>query len=206
MNVEFLVEEPSAEAALNELVPRILGEKIPFRIHVHQGKRDLLKSLPARLRGYSKWLPADWYVVVLVDLDSGKCAALKNELEQAARGAGLVTRTAAGEGCRFQVLNRIAIEELEAWFFGDVQALCRAYPGVPRTLAAKRNYRDPDCIRGGTWEQMERVLKTAGYHRGGLAKIAAAREIARHMDPDRNQSHSFAVFRDGLRAMVKQGP
>ena len=60
---------------------------------------------------------------------------------------------------RFQVLNRIAIEELEAWFFGDVQALNQAYPKTPKTLGHKSRYKDPDSIKGGTWESMERELK-----------------------------------------------
>lgn len=50
----------------------------------------------------------------------------------------------------FQVLNRLAIEELEAWFFGDVAALHSAYPRVPSTLGRRSRYRDPDAIRGGT--------------------------------------------------------
>ena len=39
----------------------------------------------------------------------------------------------------------------------------------------------------------------AKYHPGGLEKIRAAREISNHMDPDRNRSRSFQVFRDALR-------
>ena len=203
MHIEFLVEEQSAEAALSEFLPGLLGENVAFQIHPHQGKRHLLNTLPGKLRGYSKWLPNDWRIVVLPDLDGQECGELKKKLEQIAREANLTTKTfAAGQGL-FHVLNRIAIEELEAWFFGDVEAMCTAYPGVPRTLATKTAFRDPDAIRGGTWERLERVPKAAGYFKGGLTKIAAAREIAKHMQADRNRSHSFGVFRDGLRAMVR---
>ena len=38
----------------------------------------------------------------------------------------------------------------------------------------------------------------AGYFSGGLRKIEAAEQIAPHMDPSRNTSHSFQVFRDAL--------
>ena len=34
MHIEFLVEEPSAEAALKNLVPKLMGEDISFNIHV----------------------------------------------------------------------------------------------------------------------------------------------------------------------------
>src|SRR5205085_3392295 len=67
--VEFLVEEPSTEAALDHLLPKILGVDLAFRIYPHQGKRDLLKKLPSRLRGYRRWLPEDWGIVILIDAD-----------------------------------------------------------------------------------------------------------------------------------------
>jgi len=89
-------------------------------------------------------------------------------------------------------------EELEAWFLGDVKAITAAYPGVPPSLAHQAGFRDPDAILGGTWEALERVLQRAGYHRGGLEKIKAAREISQHMDPHRTSSKSFQVLRDGL--------
>lgn len=202
MHFEFLVEEPSAEAALGELLPRLIGHDATFRIHPHQGKKDLLDSLLGKLRGYSRWLPSDWRVVVLIDLDSGDCKKVKASLEKQARNARLTTKSSATSRSRPQVLNRIAVEELEAWFFGDVEALCAAYPGVPPTLGAKSGFRDPDKIKGGTWERLEQVLQKAGHFKGGLAKIAAAREIAKHMRPDRNRSRSFNVFRDGLQAML----
>jgi hypothetical protein len=201
-HLEFLVEEPSAEAALGELLPRLIGPGVSFRIHPHQGKHDLLDNLPQKLRGYRHWLPADCHIVVLVDRDHDDCKKLKARLERIARAAQLETKTSTKGRGRFQVLNRIAIEELEAWFFGDVDALCAAYPGVPATLAAKSGFRDPDKIKGGTWERLEQVLQHAGHFKGGLAKIAAAREIAKHMQPDRTRSKSFSVFRDGLRAML----
>ncbi|MCC7352812.1 MAG: DUF4276 family protein, partial [Anaerolineae bacterium] len=128
MHFEFLVEEESAEAALNILVPKIVGAGITFKIHTFQGKPDLLKNLPARLKGYRLWLPDDWRIIVLIDKDQRECMELKMELERVAREARLVTRSAAQGDDRFQVLNRLAIEELEAWFFGDVEAIATAYP------------------------------------------------------------------------------
>jgi Domain of unknown function (DUF4276) len=88
--------------------------------------------------------------------------------------------------------------------FGDVQALVKAYPGVPKGLGAKKKYRDPDAIQS-TWEALERVLQEAGYHRSGLRKIEAARAIAAHMDVEANASRSFQAFREGLRRVANGG-
>lgn len=201
MHVEFLVEEPSAEAALMEIVPKLLPPGTSFSVHPHQGKHDLIGILSKKLRGYSKWLPDDWRVVVLIDLDDDDCGKLKRKLERMATKENLRTKTSARGRGSFQVLNRIAIEELEAWFFGDVEALRAVYARVPASLGATKAFRDPDAVRGGTWERLEQVLQKAGYHKGGLPKIDVARRVAKRMEPDRNRSRSFAVFRDGLRAL-----
>lgn len=203
MHIEFLVEEPSAEAALRSLVPKICGSDISHDIHAYRSKTDLLGKLPMRLKSYRNFMPPDWRIVVLVDEDRMDCLSLKNELEMAARNAGLVTKSMAQEGAQFQVLNRIAVEELEAWFFGDVQAVHKAYERVPLTLCTKSAYRDPDTIRGGTWEAMERELQRAGYFKSGLAKIKAARAISANMVPSRNCSRSFQAFQQGLREILK---
>jgi len=47
MHVEVLVEEPSAEAALRNLLPAILSSQASFQIFRHNGKQDLLSRLPA---------------------------------------------------------------------------------------------------------------------------------------------------------------
>ena len=202
MHFEFLVEEPSAEQVLDQLVPRIVGDQATFNIYVLAGKQNLLKNLPARLKSYRNWLPDDWYIVVVIDEDRQDCLALKQQLEQVALEAGLRTKSTAGFDSNVQVINRIVVEELEAWFFGDVEALVAAFPRLPRTLARQTRYRDPDAIRGGTAEALERLLQKHGYQLEGLRKIEVARRIAEHMDPDRNRSKSFQVFRDALRKLV----
>jgi hypothetical protein len=209
MHIVFLVEELSAEAALYNLVPKILSSNIvSFEIHPYQCKTDLLSKLPERMRGYAKWLPKDWRIVVLVDEDRSNCNSIKEIMEKAARDAGLITQTMtdnASSYIRFQVMNRIAVEELEAWFFGDVSALNQAYPKVPQTLGGRSRYHNPDTIEGGTWEALERELKRGGYFPGGLRKIEVAKTISAYMEPDRNSSKSFQIFRDGLREMVRWG-
>jgi len=195
-HVEVLVEEPSMEAALRELLPKIVT-KLSFDIYPFQGKADLLQRLPDRFRGYARWLLENWRVVVIVDRDDDDCLKLKGHLEQIAKAAGLMTRARAG-GKPYSVINRLAIEELEAWYFGDWDAVKAAYPRASVKIPQQAKYREPDAIAGGTWETFERILKKAGYFKTGLRKIEAARAIASYMNPPRNQSRSFQVLRKAL--------
>jgi hypothetical protein len=73
-----------------------------------------------------------------------------------------------------------------------------AYPRLPSRLDKKAPYRDPDAIRGGTWESLERLLQKYGYYEGGMPKIEVARQVSAQMDPVRNRSRSFQHFRQGL--------
>lgn len=205
MHIELLVEEPSAEAALQFLIPSIVGPETTFHIHTFQGKPHLLKRLPDRLKGYRDWLPPDWRIMVLIDADEQDCYKQKLDLDTIAYEAGLITRNMCRPGDAIQVFNRLAVQELEAWFFGDVEAIQSAYPEVSVNLAQQKGFRNPDTIRGGTWEALERVLQRAGYHAGGLRKIEAARQIAAHMQPQRNRSHSFRIFHHGLLELIHQG-
>ena len=193
LHLEVLVEESSAEAALQELLPKILGENFSFRIHPFSGKRDLLHKLPQRLYGYRRWLPEDYRILILIDQDRDDCKQLKQHLNRLAADADLTYH--------LQILNRIAIEELEAWFLGDFEAVHAAYPRVPIHLHAKAKYRDPDSIRD-CWETLERLLQRLGYYRNGMPKIETARAIARHMDPTRNRSRSFQAFQQGIRRLM----
>ena len=198
--VEFFVEEPSMEQALRALVPRI-RPGLEFQVHAFQGVDDMLGKLPDRFRGYIGWIPDDWRIVVIRDEDRKDCVKLKAHIEKIALDVGLSIKSRSNPNAPFQVLTRIAAEELEAWLLGDVPALIAAYPGVSPTLASQKTYRDVDKIKGGTCEALERALQKAGHFLGGLPKIQAAREISAKMDPERNTSKSFQVFRDGLRSL-----
>jgi hypothetical protein len=198
LHIGFLVEELSTQEFLLQVLPKIFAEKISYKIHPFRGKIDLLKKLPSRMRGYKSWLPDDHKIVVLIDRDDDDCIGLKQKLENIAKDCGFITKSMAKNNQNFQVLNRIAIEELEAWFFGDVNAITQAYPTVSKNLDKKEPYRYPDAIKGGTWEALERVLQKAGYHKGGLEKIKAAREIGLYLNPQNNSSSSFQMFYQGL--------
>jgi Domain of unknown function (DUF4276) len=201
-HLEILVEERSMEVFLRGLLPRLIGDQATFNVYPSQGKEDLLRNLPARLKGYASWLPKNWRVVVVVDRDDQDCHGLKKIMEQAAAKVGLRTRKGKAHAA-WQVVNRIAIEELEAWYFGDWDAVREIYTKVPKTIPEKAAYRDPDNVDGGTCEAFERVLQRAGYFESGLRKTEVARSLGKRVVPTRNRSHSFGAFRDALLEAVQ---
>ena len=196
-HLEFHVEEASMEAFIRAWVRQVLPDDCTFDFHRYRGKPALLRKLGDRLRGYARWMPPEYRIVVVVDRDNDECMELKSKLEWICENAGLRSRHTAGS-TDWQVVTRIAIEELEAWYFGDWQAVRRAYPRVSPNVPSKARYRVPDAIKGGTWEAFERVLQKHGYFRQGLAKVQAATDIGRNVDPARNSSVSFAALRDAV--------
>jgi len=193
LHFEFLVEEPSMEAFLNGLLPRLLPQDRSFQVYPFQGKQDLLSKLRNRLRGYAAWMPEDYRIVVLVDRDEEDCNQLKQRLEAICADAELCSRTATAED-RWQIVNRIAIEELEAWYFGDWEAVGEVYSRVPATIPNRQGFRDPDAIAGGTWEAFERILQRHRYFGTGLRKVEAARALGKVVDPERSTSRSFSLL------------
>lgn len=204
--IHLHVEEPSMEAYLEELLPRITSSDISIRLINHTNKQKLLREVPLRLKGYAR-MPNEYrpLTLVLVDRDSDDCHALKATLEAAAANAGLISKTEAND-VTCDVVNRIVVEELEAWHFGDVAALRQEYPGVPASLGVKAQFRFPDAIAGGTHEALLRVLQRAGYYQGmsSLPKVDAARRLARRVNLSENRSESFQQFLVGLNALTGQ--
>lgn len=196
----FLVVETSAEEFLRQLLDRYLPGEVTYEIHPFEGKDDLLKRLESRLRAYSRWLPQTSRLFVLVDRDDDDCLVLKARLETIAANAGLTSRNASPAD--WQVATRLPIEELEAWYFGDWEAVSACYAGVKLTTPSRARYRNPDAVRGGTWQAFERVLQTAGYYRGGLRKIEAAKLIGAVIDPTRCRSASFQIFWSAVQEAV----
>ena len=161
LHLEILVEEYSAEVALEQLLPKILPSDVEFEIHSFRGKKDLLKKLPQRLKGYYRsWWLENLRIVVLCDRDNEDCKKLKNLLEDCAISNGFTTKSSSDHQ-KFILLNLIAIEELEAWFLGDATAIHQAYPKIDKSFATRKRYRDPDAIKGGTWEALQDLQRFA---------------------------------------------
>ncbi len=118
------------EAFLRELLPRFLDPDIAWQAVNYGSKQQLLARLPLRMLGYAR-VPAAHrpLSLVLVDRDDDDCNVLKHQIEDACRAAGLHSRTRPDATGGFDVVNRIVIEELEAWFFGDAKAVEQAWSG-----------------------------------------------------------------------------
>ena len=196
MHLEFLLEEPSAKAAVDLLVPKLLPTAT-WNCYPHRGKTDLLQRLPNRLQSYASLFPQqpDLRLIILMDADSD-CRSRKAELERLVAEAKLLTKTSAGPDQPFRVITRLAVAELEAWFLGDRKAIQAAYPRV-HAHHFKGLPTNPDTIPD-TWETLWRVLQKGKYYLAGKAKIEWAETIAPHLEPARNTSPSFHYFCHGL--------
>jgi hypothetical protein len=209
VNLELLLEDESMKNAVRLLLPKILGQlRSGARYHVayrtFRGKYTLLKRLKTLLKGYAARIRdgETLRVIVLLDRDTDNCTELKQKLEGIASAAGLVVRSKATEAQPFQVLNRIAISELEAWFLGDLEAISQAYPKTRAVLAQQsRRFHKPDDV-DDAWEALEKILKQSSYRGYDLSKPYVAERIAKHMQPERNLSESFQVFCEGLKVCL----
>ena len=140
------------EKTIDNLAPKIIKDRATYKIINYRGKTRLLRELPKRLRAYRNRIKKeDIKIVVLLDEDRKSCLELKGVLEKLSENAGLYTKSNPDSDGKFTVINRIVIEELEAWFFGDSEALIKCYPKLPRNLRLKAQYRTPDTIKGVTW-------------------------------------------------------
>lgn len=213
MHFEILVEDQSGRILLETITGKILGldhscRVIPYKGVGHipkdlNGEADprgrlLLNKLPRLLRGYGKSqqdFPAA--VIVVVDLDDKDCMDFKQRMMDILDHCNPKPTT----------LFRIAIEEIEAWLLGDPDAIKMAYPRVHEQIL--KDY-VPDSVCG-TWETLadaiypggSQQLEKMGYPHIGRKKSEWAGQIAPYLDPERNCSKSFQVFRDGLRNLAK---
>ena len=73
----FLLEEASIIEVLKVLVPNIVPNHVACRFVPHDGKSDLKKSIPRKLRA---WRTPGVRFVVVRDKDHGDCHAVKDKL------------------------------------------------------------------------------------------------------------------------------
>ncbi|PNU20418.1 hypothetical protein C2E25_07595 [Geothermobacter hydrogeniphilus] len=177
----FLLEEPSAQDALEGILPRILPPEVHTEYLVFEGKQDLEKRMTRKLRA---WLRPNSLFVVLRDQDSGDCKVIK---------AGLIERCRDAER---EALVRIACRELEAWFVGELEAVGEAFdqPNIGKQ-AQKAKFRTPDNL-GSPVKELRRFIPT-------YQKRDGARKIGHYLDPSRNRSRSFQVFVEGVQRLVQ---
>jgi len=178
----FMLEEPSIKILLENLLPRLFPG-VEVLCIAHQGKNDLEKSLPRKLRGWDR--PNDRFIV-LRDSDGRDCKELKASLARICADAG-----------RSDCLVRIVCQELEAWYFGDPEAMAEAFGDESlRSLGAKARYRIPDAIAKPSQELCSLLP--------GFQKIDGARRMAGHMAYASNKSASFRALVEGVARIASQ--
>jgi hypothetical protein len=213
MHIEVLVEDASGAQLVEALLPAVIGphgDRHTWRVHPYKGigrlpaglsakgdpaKRALLNQLPRLLAGYGKTAGID-ALVVLLDSDRRDCKVFLSELK------ALLRKCQPAPNAMF----RLAIEEMEAWFLGDRQALLAAYPRAKKDVLV-RYKQDSVC---GTWELLADAIhpggstaaQKTGWPLPGQLKHEWAQRIGPRMNIEHNQSPSFCKFRDGLRRLV----
>lgn len=215
MHIEILVEDSSGEKLLEAVLPKLLGDygnPHTWNMHAYKGigriprnlkgnadpaKRILLDQLPRLLQGYGR-TPGIDAVVVVLDTDKRNCADFLSELKVLAAGCNPAPNA----------LFRLAIEEVEAWYLGDRQALESAYPRAKADVLS-RYVQDSAC---DTWELLadavypggSAAIKKVGWPLPGQLKHEWAEKIGPLLEPDRNVSPSFGKLRDGLRRLIAE--
>ncbi|GAB1072050.1 hypothetical protein [Shewanella algae] len=219
MHFEILVEDQSGKKALDVLVPKIIGTDHTFSIHSYKGigripknfnttgnpdKRILLTQLPKLLRGYGKAFanyPEDYpaAVILVCDLDNKCLRTFRQELIDILNACEPRPQT------RFC----IAVEEGEAWFLGDIQAIKSAYPRAKDNVL-NGYVNDSIC---GTWECLadavynggSLALSSKGWQAIGAEKSQWSEKISPYMDIETNASPSFVYFRQKLLELAGAG-
>lgn len=173
--VVFLLEEYSMKVLLEGLLPRLFPG-LPFLCVSHEGKQDLEKSVPRKLRA---WREPGVRFCVIRDNDGADCRELKDSLVALCRDGG-----------RSDTLVRIACQELEAWYLGAPDVLADAFGRDDlRGIAAKARFRDPDVVV----EPAAALTRLVPEYQ----KVSGARSLGRVL-PRENGSRSFQVLMAGL--------
>ena len=167
-------------ALLDGLLPRLFPG-LPFQCVPHEGKTDLERSIPRKLRG---WREPGVRFAVVRDNDGGDCRALKSNLRVLCQAAH-----------RDDTLIRIVCQELEAWYLGEPDALADAFAReAVRSIGQKARFREPDSVRRPS-EAVEQLVPE-------FQKVSGARRMAQHLTRERNSSTSFRVFMAGVEAVA----
>lgn len=182
----FLLEERSAEAMLEMLLPRILSKGIQFRCIPFEGKQDLEKQMVRKIRAYQN---ENARFIVLRDQDSHPdCKAVKRKLIELCEISGKEPKC----------LVRIACKELETFYLADLQAVENALgmKGLSKSQKSKK-FRDPDRLGSPSKE-----LKTLTNDR--YEKIAGSRAIGKHLQLDNTRSPSFSNLLSAIRRLESE--
>lgn len=179
----FLLEEPSARAMFEGVLPNLLSPSIKTQFMVFEGKQDLHKPMVMRMR---HWRTPNSHFIVMRDQDSADCHQIRRELIDLCTQAG-----------RPDALVRIACHELESFYLGDLSAVAMGLrlSGLD-SQQGRRKFRNPDQLANAADEL--KFLTRRRYQ-----KLSGSRAISCHLRVDGyNRSHSFNVLIDGIRKVA----
>lgn len=180
----FFLEEPSAAAMLEGLLPKIVPSDVVPRFITFEGKQDLEKQLVRRLRGYRN--PNASFVVIRDQDAHPDCKVVKRRLAALCRKAG-----------RSSTLVRIPCRELEAFYLGDLLAVEQGLglSGIAHQQQSRR-FRTPDHVVSPKNE-----LKHLTRHQ--YQDVAGSRAIGACLDPENGRSRSFRNLVMGIRRIIE---
>ncbi len=176
----FCLEEPSAKAMLEGILPRILPIEFVCRYIVFEGKQDMHKQLVRKLR---HWQEDNSYFIVMRDQDRGDCKKIKNDLFVLCKEAG-----------RNTALIRIVCHELESFYLGDLDAV-EAGLGVKNIASQKSRakFRNPDNLVNAA-DELKKITQNK------YQKLSGSRSIGTKLLLDgENKSTSFRVLISGIK-------
>ncbi len=166
------LEEYSARVFLEALLPKIIDTtKWDIIYLVFDGKQDLMKNLPRRLR---TWQDPQAKFVIVRDQDSEDCRLLKKRISDICLQNG-----------KSDTLIRIACHELETFYLGDLQAVALGLNRVGLQKSQhKSTYKKPDKLVNA-----KQVLKK--LTQGAYREVSGSRAISAHLNIHENCSDSF---------------
>jgi hypothetical protein len=180
----FLLEERSMKTVLEIILPKLIPDHISYICISHQGKQDLCKSIPKKIKAFQ--CNAETQFIIVHDQDSHDCKKLKSELLEICQNAG-----------NQNILIRIICHELESWFLGDLVAVEKAYGLKPESLSQQQNkkkFRNPDQLNSAKTDLRKLVTE---YYPGTHSKA-----IAPYLSLTDNKSRSFQIFLDGIKKIL----
>ena len=179
----FLLEEASAQAMLEGLLPKLLPDGATVRYLVFEGKSDLEKQLTRKVKAYCN---PEARFIVLRDQDSAPdCIAIKAKIVSLCANAG-----------KPDALVRIACRELESFYLADLAAVENglALSGLARHQG-KQKFRSPDYL-GSPSRELVKLTK------GRYQKVGGSRAIGPWLDPNNTRSDSFRNLVAGIQKIV----
>ena len=179
----FLLEESSAKAMLESLLPRILDAGIKPRLLAFEGKQDLEKQMVRKMRSYIN--PHARFIVMRDQDAMPDCRVIKEEL----------LARCAEAGRQGVSLVRIACRELESFYLADLAAveLGLGIKGLAKQQGIAK-FKNSDFYPNPSKELLD--LTKQRYQ-----KVSGSREIGKHLDVSNERSSSFKNLIVGIKRM-----